>query len=564
MSYFSHLCVGSKPSSRSEPPFCQPWELPDNFSLNYDCISISTKKQDTLMNSKAFKSDYPTRHIALFSINLLTISHEELFELLQSCGEIRTLHPFFTEGVTIISYYKYSDAIKALSIIKDGFSHSYKACFAKPCLELASQIGAIHSFSEACASSNVQLVNLEYDDERKTEKLFARLNGVSIEGTTIKVLPASNNLFDCTCSEDVFSKLKEPPTCNKKPVNWSIMSALNLSENHTYFSKDLFSGLPLSVEDPLVSGHSSSSSSNCNRKNPGSKPYVSSSDYPSFPEVSDKTTGPCKEEPNSSNPPSSCLTAVSDVMSSKTDAKSPETTMNVDSASSLKISATTNTVLVSPNDVTTKDKKGPSGSTGCNKNKSYSSVVSAGVKTKVKPSLPLVPSASSAPSAPSAPGKASFELDISKVITKQDTRTTFMIRNIPNKYTQEMIMNLINETHKNSYDFFYLRMDFKNKCNMGYAFINFLDAKSAISLHQERGGKRWSKFNSDKRFQLSYAAIQGKKALIKKFQNSEVMEQELNYRPKLFYSSGASKGKEQPFPRPTGDGHKAKSSTRRR
>ncbi|KAG2203117.1 hypothetical protein INT47_004924 [Mucor saturninus] len=64
-----------------------------------------------------------------------------------------------------------------------------------------------------------------------------------------------------------------------------------------------------------------------------------------------------------------------------------------------------------------------------------------------------------------------------------------------------------------------------------------------------------SKFNSNTRCKLSYADIQGKKALIKKFQNSQVMEQEPSYQLKVFYSSGPLKGREQPFPRPTGDGH---------
>jgi RNA recognition motif 2 len=55
----------------------------------------------------------------------------------------------------------------------------------------------------------------------------------------------------------------------------------------------------------------------------------------------------------------------------------------------------------------------------------------------------------------------------------QDSRTTLMIRNIPNKYTQKVLMQTIdNAGFYGKYDFFYLPIDFKNRCNVGYAFIN--------------------------------------------------------------------------------------------
>ncbi|RUS26067.1 RNA recognition motif 2-domain-containing protein [Jimgerdemannia flammicorona] len=134
------------------------------------------------------------------------------------------------------------------------------------------------------------------------------------------------------------------------------------------------------------------------------------------------------------------------------------------------------------------------------------------------------------------------ELDLDRILMGErcwrlDIRTTFMIRNIPNKYTQQMLIDSINETHKGAYDFLYLRIDFKNKCNVGYAFINFIDVRN--------------RFNSDKRCTLSYANIQGKLALIEKFRNSNVMDEELSYRPKIFYTNGPLAGEEEPFPAPT-------------
>lgn len=114
------------------------------------------------------------------------------------------------------------------------------------------------------------------------------------------------------------------------------------------------------------------------------------------------------------------------------------------------------------------------------------------------------------------------QVHIDKIVSGEDKRTTFMIRNIPNKYTQQMLIDLVNESHRGSYDFLYLRMDFKNKCNVGYAFINFPNPKDAVSFAIRVCGKKWSKFNSEKICSMSYANIQGRESLVKKFRDSQV------------------------------------------
>ena len=43
----------------------------------------------------------------------------------------------------------------------------------------------------------------------------------------------------------------------------------------------------------------------------------------------------------------------------------------------------------------------------------------------------------------------------------KDNRTTLMIKNIPNKYTNKLLGDKINFFFKDKYDFFYLPMDFK-------------------------------------------------------------------------------------------------------
>jgi hypothetical protein len=148
-------------------------------------------------------------------------------------------------------------------------------------------------------------------------------------------------------------------------------------------------------------------------------------------------------------------------------------------------------------------------------------------------------------------GQLDYALDYSRIAMGVDRRTTIMIRNIPNKYSQQLLLNEINAHYVGCYDFFYLPIDFKNKCNVGYAFINFMDPLHILDFFKEFNGTRWRNFNSEKVCSLSYARIQGKQAMIARFQNSSLLDKDDEFRPLLFISSGVQKGQPEPFPLPS-------------
>ncbi|KAB1207707.1 Protein MEI2-like 4 [Morella rubra] len=147
-----------------------------------------------------------------------------------------------------------------------------------------------------------------------------------------------------------------------------------------------------------------------------------------------------------------------------------------------------------------------------------------------------------------ADNKKQYELDIDRIMRGEDNRTTLMIKNIPNKYTSKMLMAAIDERHPGTYDFIYLPIDFKNKCNVGYAFINMKDPGMIVPFYQAFNGKKWEKFNSEKVASLAYARIQGIAALIAHFQNSSLMNEDKRCRPILFNTDGPNAGDQVPFP----------------
>ena len=114
-------------------------------------------------------------------------------------------------------------------------------------------------------------------------------------------------------------------------------------------------------------------------------------------------------------------------------------------------------------------------------------------------------------------------INLLDILNCKDSRTTLMIKNIPNKYTISSFLDEINGNFKDTYDIFYLPIDYVNKCNLGFAFINFVESFHIILFYELYRGKKWKKFNSDKKCELLYAKFQGKNELISHFEKGKVL-----------------------------------------
>lgn len=135
-------------------------------------------------------------------------------------------------------------------------------------------------------------------------------------------------------------------------------------------------------------------------------------------------------------------------------------------------------------------------------------------------------------------GNVRYALDVEKVRKGEENRTALMIRNIPNKYNQKMLVSTLEEDHKGHFDFIYLPIDFKNKCNVGYAFINLTKVEYIESFYKAFHGKKWGRFNSEKVCEITFARIQGRQQLIAHFQNSSLLLEDPKCRPIIFDVQG--------------------------
>lgn len=85
-----------------------------------------------------------------------------------------------------------------------------------------------------------------------------------------------------------------------------------------------------------------------------------------------------------------------------------------------------------------------------------------------------------------------------------------MMRNLPNKYTQRMLLTEINTTgFLGTFDFIYLPIDLETNANRGYCFVNFVDPGSAWMFKMTYEGRKMNHFNSTKLVSVMPATLQG-------------------------------------------------------
>jgi len=131
--------------------------------------------------------------------------------------------------------------------------------------------------------------------------------------------------------------------------------------------------------------------------------------------------------------------------------------------------------------------------------------------------------------------------------------TTVMFRNIPNKYTREMLVNQLEQDMRGLFDFIYLPIDFKNKCNVGYAFINFRTVEACDTFVSRFNGVEVRKclpgLNSRKVTEVTPARVQGFEDNVQRLRNSPVMR-ELAHHPEWMPLIFDEMGDQLVFPQP--------------
>ncbi|CDW82003.1 UNKNOWN [Stylonychia lemnae] len=146
--------------------------------------------------------------------------------------------------------------------------------------------------------------------------------------------------------------------------------------------------------------------------------------------------------------------------------------------------------------------------------------------TKNDQSLDYKPSSSFASN--NTDDRTKNEVDITRIMNNEESRTTIMIRNIPNKFKQMTLLEMINERHQNKYDYFYLPMDLKTQCNVGYAFINFVHPIYILDFFLEFQSIEWQNTTHDcksvKISKLAFANIQGKDELVQHHFDKNIMK----------------------------------------
>lgn len=131
-----------------------------------------------------------------------------------------------------------------------------------------------------------------------------------------------------------------------------------------------------------------------------------------------------------------------------------------------------------------------------------------------------------------------------------EDQTTVMLRNLPNNYTRDMLLTLLDDKgFAGRFDFVYLPMDFCRDANLGYAFVNLCDTKTLRQMWRRfEGFCDWA-VPSSKVCEVKLSGPhQGFMEHMERYRNSPVMHRSVPdaYKPIIFQD-----GVRIAFPRPT-------------
>jgi len=117
-----------------------------------------------------------------------------------------------------------------------------------------------------------------------------------------------------------------------------------------------------------------------------------------------------------------------------------------------------------------------------------------------------------------------------------ENATTVMLRNIPNRYTpEELLAEMIAAGFDNTFNFFYLPIDFSTKRNRGYGFINFRDPENAKKFVEAFHQQRLTRYATQKILEVSPALTQGFDANVSQYVRKDAQRiQNPWFRPMIF------------------------------
>jgi hypothetical protein len=115
--------------------------------------------------------------------------------------------------------------------------------------------------------------------------------------------------------------------------------------------------------------------------------------------------------------------------------------------------------------------------------------------------------------------------------------TTVMVRNIPNRYTQDSLIALIKSLNFR-FNFFYSPIDRNSRANCGYFFVNLLTPGMAVDLLRKFEGLQLPAFRSAKVCSGCWARIQGYSANVDHYFNSPLSRLNREFRPRVFDVDG--------------------------